>query len=424
MRKVSSLGRLGLVTVLSLSLTSFGLAATVIVAEAAAPTVTGIGPQAGPNTGTTSVKIVGTGFMSGATTTFGGVGPVSTTFIDSTQLLVNPPSVSPSFGAFQVVVTNPDHTSSGQNVFFNYFEMLPSGAATSLAAVANPNQPARMDVFIKGSDNGLWHTSSANNDGVWTSWSSLGGGLSSAPTAVSWQDGQRIDVFARGTDSGLWHRWLDGSGWHGWEGLGGILAGAPVATSWGPGRLDVFTRGTDNGLWHKWWDGSRWNGWEGLGGVLTSDPGGVSWGPPDRRVGPPPSFRIDVFVRGTDNGVWHKWYDSRWHGWEGLGGSLATAPAASSTEVGDLEVFGLGTDAGSSLMHLPYFNRWLGWRSEGYSYWTPSYWTFGVGTVSASIMFGADVFLVAGDGNVWHSMVHGADEGFGARPRPRQPMGH
>jgi hypothetical protein len=131
-----------------------------------------------------------------------------------------------------------------------------------------------------------------------------------------------------------------------------------------------------------------------------------------------------VFVRGTDNGVWHKWYDSRWHGWEGLGGSLATAPAASSTEVGDLEVFGLGTDAGSSLMHLPYFNRWLGWRSEGYSYWTPSYWTFGVGTVSASIMFGADVFLVAGDGNVWHSMVHGADEGFGARPRPRQPMGH
>ena len=30
------------------------------------------------------------------------------------------------------------------------------------------------------------------------------------------------------------------------------------ASSWAPGRLDVFVRGTDNAMWHKWWDGSAW----------------------------------------------------------------------------------------------------------------------------------------------------------------------
>jgi hypothetical protein len=59
----------------------------------------------------------------------------------------------------------------------------------------------------------------------------------------------------------------------------------------------VFVRGTDNALWHKWYSGG-WHGWESLGGVLTSDPDAVSWG----------SGRIDVFVRGTDNALWHRWY--------------------------------------------------------------------------------------------------------------------
>src|SRR5262249_51837024 len=39
----------------------------------------------------------------------------------------------------------------------------------------------------------------------------------------------------------------------GWESLGGVSSGAPATTTWGPGRLDVFVRGTDNRLWHKWY---------------------------------------------------------------------------------------------------------------------------------------------------------------------------
>jgi hypothetical protein len=67
--------------------------------------------------------------------------------------------------------------------------------------------------------------------------------------------------------------------------------------SWGPNRLDVFVRSTDNAMWHKWWANS-WSGWESLGGTLTSDPAAVSWGP----------NRIDTFVKGADNALWHKWW--------------------------------------------------------------------------------------------------------------------
>jgi predicted Zn-dependent protease len=51
----------------------------------------------------------------------------------------------------------------------------------------------------------------------------------------------------------MWHKWWDGSAWRGWENLGGILTSAPAAVSWGLNRIDTFVRGTDNAMWHKWW---------------------------------------------------------------------------------------------------------------------------------------------------------------------------
>src|SRR5262252_2994566 len=65
----------------------------------------------------------------------------------------------------------------------------------------------------------------------------------------------------------------------GWESLGGALRGAPAVSSWSSGRLDVFVRGTDDAMWHKWWDGNTWSGWEYQSGVLSAHPSAVSWGP-------------------------------------------------------------------------------------------------------------------------------------------------
>ena len=46
--------------------------------------------------------------------------------------------------------------------------------------------------------------------------------------------------------------------WSAWEDLGGVLTSGPGVSSWAVNRLDVFVRGTDNALWHKWWNGSNW----------------------------------------------------------------------------------------------------------------------------------------------------------------------
>ena len=49
--------------------------------------------------------------------------------------------------------------------------------------------------------------------------------------------------------------------WLGWENLGGVATSDPAVASWASNRLDCFVRGTDNHMWHKWWAGAGWSGW-------------------------------------------------------------------------------------------------------------------------------------------------------------------
>jgi C1A family cysteine protease len=183
----------------------------------------------------------------------------------------------------------------------------------------------------------------------WHGWESLGGTITSRPSAVSWA-ANRIDVVARGTDSAVWHRWWDGVAWRGWESLGGIIQGAPAICSWANGRLDIFAIGTDHKLYHKWFQGG-WSGWESLGGQLSSSPAAVSWGP----------NRIDVFAKGMDQAMWHLWWDGAgWHGWESLGGGLSSGPAVASWGANRLDTFVRGYD-----MHL--WHKW--WNGSAWSGW-------------------------------------------------------
>jgi Pro-kumamolisin, activation domain/Repeat of unknown function (DUF346) len=208
--------------------------------------------------------------------------------------------------------------------------------------------PNRLDVFVKGTDNALYHKSW--NGTAWGGWESLGGILDSAPNAVSWGP-NRLDVFCKGTNNALFHKYWNGSAWSGWESLGGIITSAPQAVAWGPNRLDVFAKGTDNALWHKSWNGSAWSGWESLGGVLVGQPNPVSWGP----------NRLDIFVQGTDNALWHKsWNGSVWGSWESLGGILISAPVPVSWGPNRIDVFVMGTD------RAMYHKAWNGSAWVGY----------------------------------------------------------
>lgn len=211
--------------------------------------------------------------------------------------------------------------------------------------------PGRLDLFLRGSDNALWHRSYF---GSWSDLDSLDGFLTSDPAAVCWGKG-RIDVFARSWTTSLLHRGYDTGrgGWAGWESFDGELTSGPAVSSWAPGRLDVFVRGKGKDLLHKWYDQGWSTGWESLGGVLTSDPAAVSWS----------RGRIDVFARGLDNSLVHKWYEGGWSGWESLGGTLTSAPTVCSWGPGRLDVFVRGTD--NALWHKWYDNGWSNWESLG-----------------------------------------------------------
>jgi len=223
----------------------------------------------------------------------------------------------------------------------------------------------------------------------WHGWESLGGIITSKPSAVSWGN-NRIDAVARGTDSAVWHRWWDGTVWRGWESLGGRIQGAPAICSWANGRLDIFAIGTNHHLFHKWFQGG-WSNWEDLGGVLSSEPAAVSWGP----------NRIDVFAKGMDQAMWHLWWDgASWRGWESLGGGLSSAPAVSSWSANRLDTFVRGYD-----MHLWHKwwngNAWSGWEDlGGVLSGEPGAESWGQNRI--------DVFYPGQNSHMWHRWWDGA----------------
>jgi peptidoglycan hydrolase-like protein with peptidoglycan-binding domain len=181
------------------------------------------------------------------------------------------------------------------------------------------------------------------------------------------------------------------SKWLGWEKLGGALTSGIGVSSWAANRLDCFVRGTDNAMWHKWWNGSKWLGWEKLGGALTSGIGVSSWA----------ANRLDCFVRGTDNAMWHKWWNgSKWLGWEKLGGGLSSAPAAVSWGPNRIDTFVRGMD--NALWHK-WWNgsTWSGWESLG-----------GVLSSAPAVSSWAanrlDVFVRGSDNAMWHKWWNGS----------------
>ena len=83
--------------------------------------------------------------------------------------------------------------------------------------------------------------------------------------------------------------------------------GNPAACSWGAERIDLFARGRDGSLWHRWYEPAGWQPWEQLPIQFASDPSACSWGP----------NRIDLFGRGISGDVLHVT-------WDGSGWSFAT----------------------------------------------------------------------------------------------------
>ncbi|MBI3866998.1 MAG: hypothetical protein HY299_00570 [Verrucomicrobia bacterium] len=283
------------------------------------------------------------------------------------------------------------------------------GGQTADAPTSVTWGPNRLDIFVRGSNGGVYHKYWNGNQWGPTpaDWGNLSGDVTGSPTAVSWGP-DRIDLFARGTDGGVFHKYWNGNQWGpsptDWAGLGGRITDSPAAVSWGSNRIDLFARGTDGGVYHKYWNGNQWGpsptDWAGLGGLITDSPTAVSWGP----------NRIDVFARGLDGGVFHKYWDGNQWGpsptaWQGLGGSILGSPVAVSWGPNRIDLFARGVNG--SVYHK-YWNgiQWgpslSDWESlGGKTTDAPSVVSWGPGRL--------DVFVRGLDGAAFHKAWTGTD---------------
>jgi hypothetical protein len=201
-------------------------------------------------------------------------------------------------------------------------------------------------------------------------------------------------MFAVGTNNQIYQNTYDSSkstSFTGWQALpGGFTATSkPTAISWSTGRIDVFARGTDNALWHNWYQ-NGWHSWESLGGGLSSAPSVASWG----------SNHLDVFVRGADGAVWHKWYTTYgWSDWASLGGSTdGVAPAAVASGYG--HIFAFAVSGGQIFWKA--FDASTGWAST----WTnTSISTYEAPAVASWAQGRLDLFNLGTDNQAYHSSI-------------------
>lgn len=92
--------------------------------------------------------------------------------------------------------------------------------------------------------------------------------------------------------------------------IGGPIRGNPAVVQATPTFHDVYVRGTNDRLWQKWWDGTRWNPSE-LGFIMHHDGNVRLDGAPSS--GWSPNASRDVYVRQKNGTVLHKFWNGQRH---------------------------------------------------------------------------------------------------------------
>lgn len=159
-------------------------------------------------------------------------------------------------------------------------------------------------------------------------------------------------------------------GFSDWISLGGSFKGGPTVVRSNDGRLEIFGRGADNSIWHKYQaepNSAQWTTWFVLGknNKFTSNPVAILSS----------EGFIHLFAKGADNSLMHKTQFTNntlfvWTEWTSLGGSLTSQPAVMLDAEGLLHVFVRGPDRALWHKHQiggqePRFVKWSEWQSLG-----------------------------------------------------------
>ncbi|HEX4273933.1 MAG TPA: hypothetical protein VHZ74_01195 [Bryobacteraceae bacterium] len=257
------------------------------------------------------------------------------------------------------------------------------------------NFDGRLEVFVRNSDNSVWHKAQTSPGGTgWSDWESLGGVITSDP--VVGQDGNgELEVFAAGTDGALWHTAQTSPGssqWSGWTSLGGAVSGNPAVVVDSHLQLEVFARGPDSALWAITQSGESsptWSSWVSFGGYVLGDPA-LTTGE---------AGNVVAFVRGGDNSLWRIAESAPGvadtSGWTSLGGYFTGNPALQYDGLGNLDALVRGGDSGLWYIAQSSEGVWGAWNPLG-------------GYITSDPMAGinddgtVEVFAQGGDGGLWH----------------------
>jgi hypothetical protein len=202
-------------------------------------------------------------------------------------------------------------------------------------------------LFARGQDGAVWWNVLLPT-GNWFGWRSLGGQVTSAPGAGFRYGTTTIDLAARGTDNQLHHRSLvAGQDWSAWEPLGGNLGSAPAVVGFSTlGSIDVFVRDNAGQVVQRYWLDGTWHDWGNAGGTSVGAPA-ATFAHPDR---------LDIYVRGTDNGLYYHEHRTAGTAWSAVDAStpLSSAPAATSDAPGHELIFArIGNDLAVKAATIP-----------------------------------------------------------------------
>jgi hypothetical protein len=263
-------------------------------------------------------------------------------------------AISPDLVTRDLVYTGTDHqvwsvdlSNMSQNVPQSLGGKIVGGPSAAWVSPGTLSPTGGLAVFGRGPDNRLWwrHQTSSG----WSRWASLGGTITSRPTAAYWQGPESgiLGVFARGADGAVWGRveyHVSGhTAWTSWSSYGGhLLTGTGPAVAFTHGRIFLAAVGTDRAVWVRHNSPSGWRPWHSIGGHTTVVPA----------LATPADGVVVAFARGTTNTASYNEFHGQTAGvtagWHSIGGTLTSGLTAIPNQVESAaaatSVFALGPD--------------------------------------------------------------------------------
>jgi hypothetical protein len=328
----------------------------------------------------------------------------------------NPAVASRSDGCFELFLRGKDanlyRAKQKDSNGFSWSDWKPMGGSWHRDPVVAANADGRLEVFIVGDDHHLYHSRQLKKDEPsgdnWSGWESLGehslGGLWPGMPAVAGNADGRLEVFLRGEDAKLYHSSqtaANGSSWSPWKAFGGSWHRDPVVSVNADGRLEVFNVGNDTQLWHCWQtapSSGTYADWLSLGGAWS--PPRDKWSPGAPAVGLDRNGQLNVFMRGDDTQIYTALQDTnpraKWSNWLQMPeGVWHHDPVVAANSKRELSVFVVGDDTTLYRCGLLKDSGWFAMPGGT--------WHRGPATIGHNADGRLEAFIVGRDSHLYHA---------------------